>query len=608
MIKSFELRQKYIEFFKRKGHAVIPSASLIPENDPSTLFISAGMQPLVPYLLGEKHPEGKKLVNFQKCIRTIDIDEVGDKTHHTFFEMLGHWSLGDYFKKEAIEMSYEFLIRELKLDPKRLAFSVFAGNDNAPRDEEAIEAWKSLGVPESRIMPLPKEDNWWEPAGSSGPCGPSTEMFYWSDNSNEAPEKFDPEDKRWVEIGNDVLMQYEKVGENKYKPATQKNIDNGTGLERTLAVLNGLDDNYLTDLFKPIIEKIEELSNKKYGDDEKADRSMRIIADHIKAATFIMGDEKGIAPSNVDQGYIVRRLIRRAVRHGKTIGIDKVFAFQIAEVVVNQMGDIYPELNSNKNFISEQLVNEEEKFSKTLEKGLKEFEKYYKIAVGWEGEDLNKKIEEAPNTLPGIIAFKLFATYGFPIELTLEVAKEKGLKVDIKGFDEEMEKHQELSRTASAGKFKGGLADHSEQVTKYHTATHLLLAALRQVLGDHVYQKGSNITEERLRFDFSHPEKLTDEEKKEVEKIVNQAIKNMLPVSIQEMSLDEAKKFGAMGVFETKYGDKVKVYTIGEPQKPFSREICGGPHVENTGVLGDFKIKKEEASSAGIRRIKAVLS
>ncbi len=603
---SKQLRRKYIEFFKRKGHVEIPSASLIPENDPSVLFTTAGMHPLVPFLMGEKHPAGRRLVNSQKCVRTDDIDEVGDKCHHTFFEMLGHWSLGDpaspdgvgqdgYFKKEAIEMSYEFLTQELGLDPNRLAFSVFKGDEDAPRDEEAASVWKSLGVPESRIAYLDKKENWWEPAGESGPCGPDTEMFYWADNQSPAPEKFDPKDERWVEIGNDVLMQYEKAGQGKYRPAKQKNIDNGTGLERLLSVMNNLDDDYQTDLFLPIINKIEELSSKKYDASKGAEnvRSMRIIADHLRAATFIMGDDLGIAPSNVDQGYVVRKLIRRAVRHGRMIGIQENFTHKIGEVVINLMKDVYPELERNKKFVLDNLQMEEEKFTRTLQQGLRRFGKVIK-------KYSNKVIK-------GEDAFNLFQTYGFPLELTKELAKEKGLEVDEKGFEQEFKKHQELSRTAAAGRFKGGLAGQSKQVIKYHTATHLLLAALRKVLGDHVSQKGSNITEERLRFDFSHPEKLTEEQKQEVEKLVNEWIEKDLPVSWQEMPLNEAKDLGATGVFENKYGDKVKVYTIGSGDYVVSREICGGPHVDRTGVLGNFKIKKEESSSAGVRRIKAVL-
>ena len=634
MTTSQELRKKYIEFFKAKGHAEIPSASLIPENDPSVLFTTAGMHPLVPFLLGEKHPAGNLLVNSQKCIRTGDIDEVGDKTHHTFFEMLGHWSLGDYFKSEAIEMTFEFITKELKLEKDKLAVSVFAGDENAEFDSESFDKWIELGISENRIAKLGKKDNWWETGGSSGPCGPDTEMFYWTGDEKNIPDEFNPEDKKWVEIGNDVLMQYEKkekplsrgvlaetrkpAGEDSsserfyYVPAKQKNIDNGTGLERLLAVMNGLDDNYKTDLFLPIIEKIEELSGKKYFIDELPEasspndkmsrrgrlderdgvtRSMRIIADHLRSATFIMGDEKGIAPSNVDQGYVVRKLIRRAIRHGKLIGINEIFCHKISQVVIDLMSDIYPELQNNKDFIINQITKEEEKFLQTLEQGLKEFEK------------MIKRNPKGSKIISGVEAFNLFQTYGFPLELTQEMAREKGLDVDVDGFNHHYKKHQDLSRTASAGKFKGGLADNSEQTIKYHTTAHLLMQALRQVLGDHVEQRGSNITEERLRLDFSHSEKMTDEQKSEVEKIVNEQIQKNLPVTAEEMTLEEAKAQNAMGVFENKYGNKVKVYSVGE----FSKEICGGPHVSNTSELGNFKIKKEQSSSGGVRRIKAIL-
>jgi len=587
---SKEFRQKYLDFFKLKQHAIIPSASLIPENDPTTLFISSGMHPLVPYLMGEKHPEGKRLVSVQKCIRTIDIDEVGNSTHHTFFEMLGNWSLGDYFKKEAIEWSWEFLTSSnwLNLDKNRIAVSVFKGDENAPLDEESINIWKNIGISDERIARLSKKDNWWEKAGETGPCGPDSEIFYWTDNDSPVPEKFDSEDNRWVEIWNDVFMQYNKTDKGKYELLSQKNVDTGMGLERTLAILNGLDDNYKTELFINVIKKIEELSGKKYEESEEITKAIRIIADHIKAATFIMSDDKEIAPSNLDQGYVVRRLIRRAIRYGRQIEIkDNLWTKEIAKVVIEDYKDIYQELEKNKEFIFNKLDDEETKFEKTLEKGLKEFEK-------------------------GISAFVLFSTYGFPIEMTQELAKEKGEKIDIEKFNEEMKRHQELSRTASAGKFKSGLADDSEEVKKLHTAAHLLLAALRRVLGEHVFQKGSNITAERLRFDFSHSEKMTDEQKQEVEKLVNEIIEKDLPVHLEEMTLEEAKGKGAMGVFESKYGEKVKVYTIGDnsdvkSEPPFSREICAGPHAEKTGELGHFKITKEESSSSGIRRIKAVL-
>ncbi|HPI67098.1 MAG TPA: alanine--tRNA ligase [bacterium] len=623
---SKELRQKYIEFFKKNGHAEIPSASLIPENDPSILFTTAGMSPLVPFLLGEKHPAGARLVNSQKCVRTGDIDEVGDGFHHTFFEMLGHWSIGDYWKEEALKMTFAFVTKELGLDKKFLAVSVFAGDENAPRDDESIEIWKKLGIDQDRIKSLPKKDNWWEPTGNSGPCGPCTEMFYWVDKKGPAPKVFDPSDKRWVEIGNDVLMQYEKIGENKYKPANQKNIDNGTGLERNLAVISGLDDDYQTDLFLPIIQKIEELSGQKYIttpsapaghgpllEKEGTIRSMRIIADHLRAVTFIMGDDHGIAPANVDQGYVVRKLIRRAIRHGRLLGIKENFTHQIATVVINLMNDVYPELDRSRKFVLDNLQVEEEKFTQTLQEGIKEFEKETKKLEAPLSSRHGGMVAEATRDkeIKGIVAFNLFQSFGFPLELTKELAKEKGLAVDESGFNIEMQKHQELSRTAAAGKFKGGLADHSEKVTQYHTATHLLNAALRKVLGPHIYQKGSNITEERMRFDFSHSEKMTAEQIKQAEDLVNEMINKKMDVTCEEMTVTEAKAKGAIGVFADKYGDQVKVYSVCDPNnlaENFSCEICGGPHVKNTGELGAFKIIKEEASSAGVRRIKAVLS
>jgi alanyl-tRNA synthetase len=601
-----ELRKKYLEFFSSKGHSIIPSDSLIPQNDPTVLFTTAGMHPLVPYLMGENHPGGKRVANVQKCIRTVDIDEVGDTTHHTFFEMLGNWSFGDYFKKEAIEWSWEFLTAPewLGLDKKRLAVSVFAGDEDAPFDEEAFLIWKSLGVSEARIAKLPKKNNWWGPAGITGPCGPDTEMFYWVGDPDKVPESFNDDNDSWVEIWNDVFMEYNKKADGTYEPLKQKNVDTGMGLDRVLTALNGLDDNYKTELFKNSINKIEQLSGKKYefkkgnlGNEEMpkcwADdmRAMRIIADHIKAATFIMGDDKGITPSNTDQGYVVRRLIRRAIRYGKQIGItESPWTKEIAKIVVHDYLEIYPELRKNVDFVINNFKEEEEKFGKTLERGLKEFEKVLSI-----------------DGITGAEAFNLYQTYGFPIEMVKELAQEKNVKVDEDGFKKELEKHQDLSRTASAGKFKGGLADASDETKKLHTAAHLLLAALRKILGEHVMQKGSNITAERLRFDFSHGEKMADEQKQEVEKLVNEAIEKNLPVSQVEMSLDEARAENAMGVFESKYGERVKVYTVGEGDNIFSKEICGGPHVEKTGELGKFKIKKEESSSAGVRRIKAIL-
>jgi len=582
-MKAKELRKKYIEFFKRHGHEEIPSASLIPENDPTVLFTTAGMHPLVPYLMGENHPCGKRLTSIQKCVRTADIEEVGNPTHHTFFEMLGNWSLGDYFKKETIEMSFEFLTKILEIPIERLAVSVFEGDSNAPRDNESAEIWTGLGIPDARVAYLSKKDNWWGPAGKTGPCGPDTEMFYWTDGNAAAPEKFDPEDPRWVEIWNDVFMQYNKTPDGGYEPLKQRNVDTGMGLERTLACLNGLDDNYRTELFWPIIKKIESISGKKYANDTEA---MRVIADHLRSAAFILGDEKGVCPSNVDQGYVLRRLIRRAIMKGRSIGIQTAFASDIANVVIEMFQDTYNELADNADCILSELEKEEEKFQMTIEKGMKEFEDM--------GFDKN---------ISGKEAFVLFSTYGFPVELIQELASKRNITLDYESFQKELEKHQELSRTASAGKFKGGLADASLETKKGHTSTHLLLAALRKVLGDHVYQKGSNITPERIRFDFSHDKKMTDEEIRRVEEIVNAQIQKNLPVEKSEVSLEEAKKMNAMGVFGHKYQDVVKVYTIGD----FSCEICGGPHVNRTGELGKFKILKEKASSAGVRRIRAIV-
>jgi len=594
MITSKELRQKYLEFFKSKGHKVIPSASLVPENDPTALFISAGMQPLVPYLMGESHPEGKRLTSVQKCVRTGDIDEVGDNSHVTFLEMLGNWSLGDYFKEESIEMSFEFLTSKkyLGLPKEKLAVTVFKGDEEIQKDNESVDFWKSVGLSGDRIGYLGKEDNWWPEGGKNpGPQGPDTEIFYFVGEGDIPPEKSNPEtdEKNWMEIWNNVFMQFNKTKELKLEPLKQKNVDTGMGLERTVAVINGFKDVYEIDTIKPIIEKVEEISGKKYDSETKL--SFRVIADHIRTATMIMGDSNGVSPSNVDQGYIVRRLIRRAIRHGKTLGINEVFCFKIAEVVIEQMKDAYPEVKENQDFIINQLTLEEEKFRKTLEKGIKHF---------------NTTTSQHNNTVKKITAeeaFNLYQSYGFPIEMITELAKDKGLEVDVNGFEEEMKKHQDLSRTGAEKKFKGGMADTGDESKKLHTATHLLHTALRKVLGDHVEQKGSNITADRLRFDFSHPEKLTDKEKEKVEGLVNAVIDQAVPIIQEEMTVEEAKAEGAIGLFGDKYGSKVKVYTIGE----FSKEICGGPHMANTSELGHFKIKKEKASSAGIRRIKAVL-
>ncbi|MFA5927432.1 MAG: alanine--tRNA ligase [Patescibacteria group bacterium] len=579
-----ELRQKFIDFFKEKGHTVIPSASLVPENDPSVLFTTAGMHPLVPYLLGEKHPGGSRLTDVQKCIRTDDIDEVGDKFHHTFFEMLGNWSLGDYFKKEAVEWSYEFLTsREwLGLSKERLAVSVFEGDKDAPFDEEVYGIWLELGIVPSRIAKLPKKDNWWGPAGLTGPCGPDTEMFYWTGGS-DVPEKFDPSDNNWVEIWNDVFMQYNKTVDSRFEPLSQKNVDTGMGLERALAVVDGFDDDYRTELFLPIIKKIEEISGKNY---EESTKEFRIIADHIKAAVFAIAD--GVSPSNKDRGYIVRRLIRRAIVKARGLGITNNFTSDLAEPVFETYAGVYS--FSLQEVISE-LQKEETKFRKTLEEGLKLIASYKQI--------------------DGKVLFDLYQSFGLPVEISLEEAKNCSAVIEgetMKQFNDLLRAHQELSRTASAGMFKGGLSDASDVVTKYHTATHLLNAALRKVLGDHVYQKGSNITAERLRFDFSHPDKMTPEQISAVESLVNDQISANLSVNREEMTMEDAQSSGAIGVFESKYGEKVKVYTIGQAiDDYFSKEICGGPHASRTGELGRFKIIKEEASSAGVRRIKAVL-
>lgn len=590
-----ELRRKYIDFFKEHDHAEIAGRSLIPENDPTVLFTTAGMHPLVPYLLGEPHPAGNRLVNFQKCIRTGDIEEVGDPSHLTFFEMLGNWSLGDYFKREAIEMSYEFLTSErwLGIHPDTLSITVFQGDDDVPPDTESAEIWKELGIPEERIYFLSRGDNWWGPAGQTGPCGPDTEMFI---DTGRQPCGKDCKPGcscgKYFEVWNDVFMQYNKTGEGSYERLERKCVDTGMGIERTTAILQGKKSVYETEFFTPIIEILEQISGKKYGHDDENDKSIRIIADHVKTATFILGDGKGITPSNLGQGYIVRRLIRRAIRHGKKLSIDGRFLTTPAEQVIAMYSQVYPELEKNQAFIIEELSAEEERFSETLKKGENEFEKM-----------LPNLRKNPAQIIPGRVAFKLYDTYGFPLEITEELAGEHGMTVDRKGFEESFRKHQELSKKGADKSFKGGLADHSEQVKKLHTATHLLHQALRRVLGDHVEQKGSNITAERLRFDFSHPEKLTPEQIQEVEDMVNRQIARDLPVKKEVMNVKEAEESGALAFFGEKYDEQVKVYTIGD----FSKEVCGGPHVEHLGELGRFKIKKEQSSSSGIRRIRAVL-
>lgn len=581
-----DLRKLYIDFFKANGHVEIPSASLIPENDPSVLFNTAGMQPLVPYLMGEKHPEGKRLVDYQKCVRLTDLDEIGDTTHHTFFEMLGNWSLGDYFKEEAIDLSFRFLTEVLNIPVDKLAFTVFKGNSLVKADEESKSYWMSHGVSEQRIAYMPEENNWWGPASDEGPCGPDTEIFYY--RGEKAPAVFDPNDENWVEIWNNVFMQYNKTKDGKFLPLEQKNVDTGMGYERTVAILEGKYDSYTSSVWQDLIKKIEELSHLSYEGNEK---SMRILADHLRTSIFIAGDDAKIVPSNTDQGYILRRLIRRAIRHAKALNIDlnSNFEVEIADLVINKYQNYYGELKRNASQIKEVLTKEKEKFSRTLEKGLREFEKVTK--------DSNLK------ELDKDIAFRLYDTYGFPIELTVELAKEKNIKVDEEGFKEKFKEHQEKSRQGSQKKFKGGLGDHSEMSIKYHTATHLLNAALKKVLAPSVHQRGSNITQERMRFDFSWDRKMTKEELQKTEDLVNQYIQAGLEVSYMTIPKEEAVKSGAEAMFIEKYGDMVTVYKIGN----VSLEICGGPHVKNTKELGHFKIVKEEASSQGVRRIKAVL-
>ncbi len=601
MITSNELRRKYIDFFKTKGHAEISGKSLIPENDPSVLFTTAGMHPLVPYLLGEPHPAGKRLVDYQKCIRTGDIEEVGDESHLTCFEMLGNWSLGDYFKKESIAFSWEFLTspKWLGLDPKLISVTCFKGDENAPRDEVSAETWRSLGVPEDRIAFLGAADNWWA-AGPVGPCGADTEIFYWVGSGLPPPgsnKGTDP--KNWMEIWNNVFMEFNRVDEKTLVKLPAQNVDTGMGLERTVCVLQGKKSVYDTETFTPILDAIaaalRDAGGSGYayhGGDADKDRSMRIIADHIRTATFILGDPKAVLPSNVGAGYVLRRVIRRAVRHGRKLGIEGAFLSGPAAAVVENFKGPYPELEENRQRIMDELAKEEAKFLETLEKGEKEFEKM-----------LPNLLKNPQKIMSGRLAFKLYDTYGFPIELTEELAAEQGMRVNRGEYDEAFKKHQELSRAGSEQLFKGGLADHSEAATKYHTATHLLQQALTIVLGPHVAQKGSNITAERLRFDFVHGAPMTKEEIAKVESIVNEQIARDLPVSMAMMKLDEAKAAGARALFGEKYEEIVKVYTIGD----FSKEVCGGPHVERTGLLGRFRIQKEQSSSAGVRRIYAVL-
>lgn len=582
------LKDLYINFFVSKGHKQIPSAPVVPENDPSVLFNTAGMQPLIPYLMGQSHPYGTRLCDYQKCIRTNDLEEVGDVTHHTFFEMLGNWSLGDYFKDESIEWSFEFLTEHLNIPVERLAVTVFAGNDDIPFDDVSYNKWISLGIKPERIAKTEK-DNFWI-AGETGPCGADTEIFYFR-SDDCIPEKFDPSDDRWVEIWNNVFMQYNKDEKGNISELPKKNVDTGMGVERTTAILEGVNDNYLSSIWKDVIDLISEIANIPYEGNE---RSMRIIADHIRTAVFIAADPAGIKPSNTDQGYILRRLIRRAIRHAKTlnIDIDSDWDLKIASLLISKYQKYYKELEDNRDVVLNVLQDEKKRFSKTLEKGLREFE----------------KITRNEENISGEVAFHLFDTYGFPLELTVELARERNLEVDVLGFNEKFREHQEKSRTASAGKFKGGLAGNSEIETRYHTATHLLNAALKVVVGPEVHQRGSNITDERMRFDFSCDHKLSDEEKKKTEDLVNEWINADLEVKVEEMPKEEAIKSGAECMFIEKYPDIVTVYSIGNDNYGvISKELCGGPHVKRTSELPKFKIKKEEASSAGVRRIKAVL-
>ena len=581
-----DVKEKYINFFISKGHKQIPSASIIPENDPTCLFNTAGMQPLVPYLMGEPHPLGTRLTDVQKCFRLTDLEEIGDKTHHTFFEMLGNWSLGDYFKKEAISWSFEFLTKELGLSVDRLAVTVFKGNHLVPLDEESATIWQSLGISKERIAYLGEEDNWWGPASTTGPCGPDTEIFYFR-SEDEVPAKFDPEDKRWVEIWNNVFMQYNKDENGKLVLLDKKNVDTGMGVERITAVLENVTDNYQTSIFKDVIAKIEELSGAKYSD-ENSTRAMRIIADHLRAIVMIAGDDIGIKPSNTDQGYILRRLIRRVIRYAKTLNLKGDYDLILAKMYIDKYKKYYPELERNEKVIFNVLTEEKNKFAKTLEKGLKEF---------------SKLVQKDAKEIPADIAFKLYDTYGFPIELTKELADELNMRIDTLAFALKFKEHQEKSRASANQKFKGGLSSTSAMNVKYHTATHLLNAALKVVVSPDVHQKGSNITDERMRFDFSCDHKLSNEELEKVETLVNEWISADLDVKKIEMAKADALKSGAECMFIEKYPDIVTVYQIGD----VSKELCGGPHVKKTSELGHFKIVKEESSSAGVRRIKAIL-
>lgn len=597
-ISTNDIRQAYLDFFVKHKHKVIPGAPLVPENDPTVLFTTAGMHPLVPYLMGEKHPSGTRLVDVQRCIRTGDIEEVGDDTHLTCFEMLGNWSLGDYFKKESIAMSYEFLTKVLEIDQKYLSVTCFEGDADAPKDEEAAQYWMDVGMPADRIAFLPKSENWWGPAGQTGPCGPDTEIFYWIGEGEPHGNPGVNEDD-WMEIWNNVFMQYNKKEDGTFEPLSQQNVDTGMGLERTAAMMQKVPNVYEIDIVKPIVNHILNLHDNVEEEvrgvlHPETIKHARIITDHIKAAVFTIAD--GITPSNVDQGYVLRRLIRRAIRSARALDIEHSGEFTpaIAETIIEQYGHVYPFLHEKAKHIKDTLSHEEAQFAKTLQEGLKQFAKLVDSTSG--------------NEISGVDAFHLYDTYGFPIEVTEELAHENHMKVDRAGFDTAFKEHQEKSRAGAEKKFSGGLADHSAETTKLHTATHLLNAALRKVLGNHIMQKGSNITAERLRFDFNHDEKLTPEQLEHVEKLVNRAIEEDLPVSFHLSTPDKAKEEGAIGVFDDRYDNEVKVYVIGDDRVTFSKEICGGPHVARTSMLGSFTIKKEESSSAGVRRIKAVVA
>lgn len=591
-LNSAELRSTYLNFFKERGHAVIGSASLIPENDPTVLFTTAGMHPLVPYLSGEKHPAGTRLTDVQKCVRTGDIDSVGDSSHCTFFEMLGNWSLGDYFKQESISWSWELLTSVLGISKDRLAVSVFAGDEDCPRDEESAAIWEKCGLPKERIFYLPKENNWWGPAGVTGPCGPDTEIFIDTGKAPCSPE-CSPACScgKYLEIWNNVFMQFCKNADGTFSPLKQKNVDTGMGLERTICVLNGCSSVYETDLFCNAIAKISELSGKTYGENEEETKAMRVIADHVRTATFILGDPNGVVPSNVAQGYILRRLIRRAVRFARVLSLPDDAIEEVSKVYIEQYKDVYPELTENSAKVIDELSKECSRFRKTIEQGLKEFER----VIGYLPPEVKR--------LSGKTAFKLYDTFGFPLEMTAELCREKGLEVDVKGYEKAFEEHQNKSRSGAEQVFKGGLADNQVATERLHTATHLMNAGLRKLVNADIRQRGSNITAERLRFDFNLDRPMTPEEIKAVEDYVNDAIKADVEITCEEMTVADAKASGAMGVFDSKYGEKVKVYTMGE----FSKEICGGPHAKRTGELGKFRITKEQSSSAGIRRIKAVL-